>query len=620
MKKIVLLFTTVLAFTALHAQWVNDPVNNTIIAHATNDAGEVYTAIEPVSGDIYVQWTDGAANGWSPTLQRLNSEGVPQWGSAGIHINEQSFASWSQGIAIAATTDNAVVTCFSTDAGQSYAVKINADGTFAWGEAGILLFNGGGGSRTEVIAGDDGGVWTLGSDNTHLFLQYVNADGSLNPMVTIADNGGQSCMFGQLTLSNDNRVFVTYEKLGSGYYTNKQVFVAGYNPDGSPFSEETLLMSSQTFQSTYIHHVLADGMGGGYVYIWHPGIGNAHNTYVFHFDQFGANTLSSLNGASVHSTDPNNYYIDAYATVDPVSHDLVIVYEQTDAAFQSESRVYANRFNNIGERLWNEGILIVEENGSHHSDLLIDAFDYGGGYGIIYNEGDGYNSTVKAIGIDDAGNQLWTTTMSSNSYSRAMCDNSTGYHEGQNIIAWVNENDGNIYAQNIGTKGEMGEVDPPTPPTPCYPPTNFTGEYYYSEMGPVSSYGAQFSWNAPETTPLHYNLYCEGLRDTIAIDPQNNSYLLELECGDYIFRLTAVYEDCESDYALTESGDNYLFITVTSTPENTDEEIVTVTKVYTLTGQLLRDANPETLSRGIYIIQGLTRNGQLVTRKKTVNF
>ena len=71
-------------------------------------------------------------------------------------------------------------------------------------------------------------------------------------------------MYGQLTLSNEDRVFVTYGKCGNGFYTDKEIYVAGYNTDGTQFSAETKLMSSRTFQVTYLHHAISDGMGGGY--------------------------------------------------------------------------------------------------------------------------------------------------------------------------------------------------------------------------------------------------------------------------------------------------------------------------------------------------------------------
>lgn len=613
MKKITLLFVSLFALTALNAQWVNDPAQNTFIANTSADAGEIYLATNPVTGDTYMQWCSFVGgNGWSPTLQRLNSAGVPQWGPDGIHIAAHQFSSMSEGVAMTTTTDGGVVSCFAVYDGFTYAVKINPDGTFPWGEQGVQLFDGLGFSRAEVIATDDGGIWALGFDYNNLYLQYVNE--SLGPVITISDNGGQKCMFGQLTLSYENRVFVTYEKLGSGMYTDKQVFVAGYNPDGSQFSPETLLMSSQAFQSTYIHYALSDGKGGGYVYIWHPALSN-FNTYVFHFNQNGASTIMNTNGVPVHSTDPNNLYISASATVDPESHDIILFYEQTDDYSQSQCKLFLNRITETGERVWDEGILVLDNGNTPCGGLNIDAFEYGDGFAVTYFKGTsltgGSQATVEAQGFDMNGNTLWNTQMSSTTYGKTGCENSTGFHDGQNIITWVNNETGGLYGQNIGQNGEMGEIVPPTPPAPCFAPENFHGDYYYSDM----MFGAVLSWEAPETAPLHYNLYCDKLKDVIVIDAEYNSYFQELEAGDYLFRLTAVYEDCESDYALTANGDDYVMIDVTSVPENANEEIVTVTKVYTLNGQMIRNANLEELSKGIYIVQGLTSGGQLVTRR-----
>ena len=174
-------------------------------------------------------------------------------------------------------------------------------------------------------------------------------------------------MYGQLTLSNDNRVFVTYEKCGNGFYTDKEIYVAGYNPDGTQFSPETLLMSSQSFQVTYLHYAISDGMGGGYVYIWHPALNN-FNVFVFHFNQNGASTILDTNGVPVHSLDYDNLYTGASATVDPVSHDIILFYEQTDDYSQTECKLYLNRITPDGERLWDDGnnridLHLEDENG-----------------------------------------------------------------------------------------------------------------------------------------------------------------------------------------------------------------------------------------------------------------
>ncbi len=621
MKKPLLLFTALAASFVLQAQWVDDPQNNNHLANTSSFAGEIYTATDPVSGDTYIQWMEGHANGWSPSLQRLSYDGTPQWGPEGIHISGHSFSSSSEGVAMVATADQAVVSCFATNADVSIAVKINADGSFAWGEQGIVLFDGQGFSRTELTAGTDGGVWALGFDYSSLYLQYVEADGTLNPTITVSDNMGYSISYGQLTLGKDGIVFLTYERIGSGFYTEKEIYVAGFRKDGSQYSSAVCLMASQVFQVTYIHRAVSDGADGGYAYLWHPGIGEVFNTYVFHFDQNGLSTISDINGVAAHSSDPLNYYLDANATVDPVSHDLLIAYQQTDVVFQSECKLFVNRITTTGERLWGDGLLVLDNGTIPCSNLLINAFEDGSGFSVIYNkatDASGYNTTIEAQGFDMDGNHLWTTTICNNAYNKTMCDNSTGFHDRQNIVAWVDANNGGLVGQNISTNGSMGYIEPELP---CLAPTNFDGYYHYDEE--TGTFGTMLTWDAPETQPLWYNIFITLPDQTIItaeIDPTETEFFHEMTVGATItYQLTATYEYCVSDFALTSDGSNYVTVDITGIPENTDERIVTVTKIYTLNGQLLHNADTETLSNGVYIIQGLNGNGIPITKKMVVN-
>ena len=622
MKKLVLFLAGLFVFTALHAQWVDDPAANTFIANCGNNDGEVYLSTNTNTGDTYVQWEGSASNGWSPTLQRLNFEGVPQWGNDGIHIGGHEFSSMSEGVAMITTTDGCVVSCFATYDGFSYAVKIDPDGNFVWGEQGLQLFGGLGFSRTELTAGDDGGFWALGFDYSNLYLQYVGADGTLGPTTTISDSGGYKCMYGQLTLSLDNNVLLTYEKVGSGFYTDKELYVVAVTPEGGIISPDQLLMSSQTFQSTYIHKAIADGMGGGYAYIWHPGIGGAFNTYVFHFNEIGFSTINDQNGISVHSTDPMNYYGYAYGAVDPVSHDLIVAYEQTDASTQSQSRLYVNRITATGERVWGEGILLADYVGVSYADIMVDAFEDGSGFSVIYTKSSPSNSyftTVEAMGVDMNGNQLWSKTLNSTSYRRTVCENSAGFHMGQNIVAWVNSSNGGLYGQNIGPAGNMGPIEPPVPT--CLPPENLEGDYVYDMEEQL--YGVQISWIAPDTQPLHYNLYrySEIYKDETIIEVASDatSYFDETGIGAYKYQLTAVYEDCESDFALTPEGENHVYIEVTGIEENTDSRIVNVLSVYNMTGQRIMVNDMKELNTGVYILQGLTEDGRLVCQKVIID-
>lgn len=523
MKKISLLIIALATTFVLQAQWAEDPINNNHIANCASDDGEIYLSADQETGDTYVQWASFGSNGYGPVLQRLTSDGTPQWGVDGIRITGHNFYSYSEGIAMTTTTDHAVVSCFATANDQSVAVKINPDGTYAWGEQGVRLFNDNAFSRVELVAGYGGGVWALGYDYQRLYLQYINADGTLNPCITV-DGGSQNVRYGKLTLGVENTVFLTYEKVNSGVglYADKEMYVVGYSPNGTQIAPAVKLMSTQSFQVTYLHYAIPDGMGGGYAYIWHPGIGNAFNTYVFHYNGDGSSTIADQNGIPVHSADPSNYYVEAYGTVDPVSHDLIIGYEQTDAVSQSESRIYVNRITPTGTRVWGEGILVADNIGVSYSNILVDAFEDGSGFSVIYKKSGNNNpyiSTIEAVGMDMNGNILWTTTLSSTQYDRTVCRNTTGFNLGQNVVAWINSTSGGLYAQNLLPDGTMGAPGP----------------------------------------------------DDTGIEEWTNN-----------------------------------------------DAIVTVLQVFNILGQPLKVKDLKELNKGIYILQGLTEDGQLVNRKVIV--
>jgi hypothetical protein len=619
MKKTALLLLALVAFVSLQAQWVNDPSTNTFIANCSNDAGEVYLSTDEVSGDTYVQWSQMRSNGWVPILQRLDFEGNPQWDNNGIPMTNPDLATWSPGYAMTATNDGGVVTVFRTASAHHYAVRINADGTFPWGEEGIMLFNGLGGDRSEVMAGNDGGVWALGTDYEYSYLQYVSSDGTLGPVITVGD-GDQNHDFGLMVPGLDNSVLLVYEKnhWAYTYYYEKEIWVVGFTREGVQIAPEVQLMAPYTMGGSYCHYVVPDGQNGGYAYMWHAGIGGAFNTYVFHFDEYGNSTISDLNGTPVHTTDPSNFYLSAYGTVDPISHDLIIAYEKTDASTQTQSRIYMNRITSTGEKLWDEGILVADNTGSSYSDIKVDAFEDGSGFTIIYDKGDGYNSTMEAKGFDMEGNLLWTTSLSTSFYPRYSCENSTGFHLGQNVVAWVNSSNGTVYGQNIAPDGTMGPVELPEP---CYAPENLDCYYHYDEE--AETYGAVITWDAPAILPLHYNLYrtepIDGARVVIEIDANATSYFDEVEIGTHIYQLTAVYENCESDFALTPAGEDHISIYITGIQEDENEEIVTVIQVYNMNGQRVSCTDMQALSNGIYILQGLTQDGKMVSRKVVVN-
>ena len=618
MKRQLFLILALVASFSLRAQWVDDPSRNTNIANCADGAAEVYVSTDISTGDSYVQWHYQGENGWSPWVQRLDFDGVPQWPANGIHVTTPDFATWSPGYSMTAV-NGGMVTVFRTLGPYHWAVKINADGTFPWGEHGIVLFDGEGGGRSEVLStysvNQDEGVWALGTDMDSTFLQYIDADGTLRPKATIK-NPEKKCSNGILVPALDG-VFVVYSKHTlQGYTTyNKEIHVAGYNKNGEQIFPETLLFGQQAVGASYVHYAISDNKGGGYVYQFHNGIGGVYNTYVMHFNENGTPTISDPNGIAVHSPDYTHFYTNAYATIDPSSNDIIIAYLQKDAGSQSQHRIYVNRITATGEMPWGDGILVADYTGNSYSDIHVDANDATDGFVVTYGTGQG---TIEAVGYDSDGNLLWNTTMSSTRYNKTISENTPGFHNGQNIVAWVNSDNGGVYGQNIGWDGALGEITVPC----CYEPSNLQGDYIYIEE--TASYGALITWNAPNYSVLHYNLYRqnldEGTTEVIEIDANATSYFDEATPGSYKYQLTAMYDDFESDFALTPDGEVYIIIEVTSVPENDkDNEIVTLLKIYSTSSQVIRNANMSELSSGVYIVQGLTATGKFVTKKVIVN-
>lgn len=460
---------------ALQAQWTDNPAQNSIIA--VNDTTQsitvtdIRTMTDAVTNDTYVQWLSmGGGNGFAPTLQRLTADGTPQWGESGIRFSQFNFSTHSAGVSLAITPNHDVLSCFSTADHVTVALRFHPDGTYAWGEQGITLFGGNGGYRAEIIAGSDGGAWTLGSDNENLYLQYVNADGTLNPLITLEpDNDTIQYMFGKLTLRDDNSVFLTYEHIWvqPGSYSNwgtKEIHLTGYAVDGTQTISDVVLLPMVDCITTYNHSVEPDGLGGAYAYISVvcDSINPTFKTLVFHHDANGSNTISDPYGANVHSDDPHHYYIGPYVSVDPVTHDLLIAYLQTNTD-HNENKVYANRITTTGERVWDEGLLVYEAGDPLYalSTPFISAFEDGSGFAVTYfrldDNWDTKKYTIEAAGYDINCNVLWNKQLCSNNYAKTLPETISGFHNGQNIIAWGKLDRNIIYGQNFGIDGSMGQ-------------------------------------------------------------------------------------------------------------------------------------------------------------------
>ena len=301
-----------------------------------------------------------------------------------------------------------------------------------------------------------------------------------------------------------------------------------------------------------------------------------------------------------------------------------------------------NRITMTGEVLWGEGILIADHDGMEYAAATADVYPDGSGFMVSYQHSPGisyYETTIEAYGYDMEGDLSWHTQINSITNEKTAAENNTGFHNGQNILVWTNQADGNIYGQNIDEKGNLGTITPAT----CYPPVNLQGDYFWNEEN--GAFGTMITWESPETQPLSYNLYRSdnAAKDEtiINIDGALTSYFDEMPIGNYTYRLTAVYADCESDFALTSDGDDYVTIIVTSVVESLNSakifqnssslivsaEALSQVEIISIMGQSIKtvavngntaEINVSGLTKGLYIIRMNDMNGNVLVRKTVI--
>jgi len=153
-------------------------------------------------------------------------------------------------------------------------------------------------------------------------------------------------------------------------------------------------------------------------------------------------------------------------------------------------------------------------------------------------------------------------------------------------------------------------------------PVNFEGEYIFDME--ANLFGVQLNWMSiiNEITDKHYLHRTDmstGEETVIELPGDSYDYFDETGIGQFKYQLYALYAYSGMSLpATTPEGKDYLLIDVTNVEENSNEEIVTLLKVYTMSGQLIRNANLQELSTGVYIMQGLTQDGRLVSNKVMV--
>ncbi len=230
-------------------------------------------------------------------------------------------------------------------------------------------------------------------------------------------------------------------------------------------------------------------------------------------------------------------------------------------------------------------------------------------------------------------------------YPATFSENGTGGANGR----WFSENGGGWedianylemgnwmirgYLTNAVEAGEMVALDVEN--------GNGNGSHNVSVADQVFNMKPDFSFNRSHRSPVSFNIYRDGnVVGNVAYDGDGSyEYFDQVAAGNYEYQVTAVYDACESDFALTpDLSQNYVDVHVTSVAENIEARIypnpttgnvtieangMTHITVISALGQVLYDANVSgdqyhmnlaVYKAGLYMVRIQTENGVSVKR------
>jgi len=467
MKKLLPLAVSFIMMTGLHAQWQSNPAINTAIAVAQSDQVVTKIATHP-SGITYYAWYSLEGGNYNVRLQKTDVYGNIQFGPNGLLISNHTSDTWVTDFDMAVDNDTCAVVAFQdirTGNSDAFAYRISPTGVMLWGPDGIQLTNSSAADYSPLVTITTEGnaviTWEESSSFERVIMQKISPSGEkLWGNGVIIQGSNQDNVFPKTFTAPDDKVFLLWFKKGTGLYDPKNLYAQKFNPDGTKAwaSDMPVYVGSGVSMIPSISFV--NDHAGGFYIAWYDDRNNDWNysTFIQHLNdlgepQFTVNGIEAIVNNANHHTYPS-------ITLSPDGENLYVFMVEMDAN-QNNRGLYGQRISSSGQRLWpNTGKMFI---GLSSLDVgMLSAQMADTNVVVVYarNSNSG-GDLIKAMKIDKNGAYAWPSgghiLVSSSSGSKD--DLVVGrYNFGQFIAAWCDKrsDNGDIYAQNITTTGELG--------------------------------------------------------------------------------------------------------------------------------------------------------------------
>ena len=462
--------------SVLWAQWSSDSLQNTpIIVYS---GSQVVPKIQATSdGGCYISWYDNRNGNYDMYLQRLNPQGEKMWATDGLLISNHAQESWITDYDLAVDQNDNAILVFndlrngSDNGWDVFAYKISPSGQFLWGPDGIGLsptVNSESEMSPKVVvttAGNYVFAWTRSASQDEVALQKLSSDGQklwgTDGLTIIGQQSGSASHPRLIAAKNDSIIVLWKNTVGSYPATKTFLFVQKIAPGGTfAWGSNGINIYNTGNISSYYNPVMCSDANSGAFVAWEeqPTISESYVS-VIHVNADGSLGYP-LNGIKT-ATNSTQMHWKPSITFNSVLQNLFVFWLETNSG-QNQYGIYGQKLDLAGNRLWGDnGKEFIPLGGRSISFVSTAATDTAIYVGYFQNSApNAYDDGVKCFLSDNDGHFIWGPVI----LSAASLGNkddlvlSLNTHA-QALFAWTdmrNDDDGDIYAQDINPDGTLG--------------------------------------------------------------------------------------------------------------------------------------------------------------------
>ena len=466
MRNLLFIILAMIISAPLSAQWSDDPMQNLQISSLEGEQTIAKIALSP-NGDYYIGYFSSEDGNYNVRLQRLDNQGNKLWGENGILVSDHPSMSWLTDWDMTSDHENhAILTWQDIRSGgnnNTVAYRIAPDGTFVWGEDGIMLSNSTAFdvSPKVTVTAVNNAVFAWQSDNA-IIMQKISPEGTkLWGEWGITLTSANTYSWPQLLpVGEDEIIMKFFDDSGPAWAPTRHILAQRFDTDGDPVWPSITIVNDEGNIQAW-HQILSfenDGNDGFYI-AWHDYTMSATqaSSWIQHINSDGEAQFQT-NGLLLSTRNNFNQFYPSIAR--PAEDENVYVYWREVNGDQNQFGIYGQKVSPEGARLWgDEGKIIYAVGSQAYFPLFAGPVE--DDVVIIYDNG---SQHLKASRIDNQGDFVWDpseASLSNVSSSKSHFAYS-GFDGNQWVFAWGDNRDGtaDIYAQNLRKDGSIGSEEP----------------------------------------------------------------------------------------------------------------------------------------------------------------